>query len=548
MVSEMNLKARTVEEPSVGRWAWWIAVLAIVVATAAVRWRLIDVPLERDEGEYAYAGQLILGGVPPYEQIYSMKLPGIYAAYAALLALFGQSHSGIHLGLLLINAVTIVLVYLLTRRLGGEFAGVVAAAAFAVLSVSQSVQGVFANAEHFVILPAVGGFLVLVSAIEKDRLVLVAWSGLLLGLAFLMKQHGGAFVISGGLLLLIDSLRRRPLDWQRIVSGYALFALCAAAPLLLTCLLLWTVGVFDSFWFWTVTYARTYVKQLPLELALAQFTARASRVVSEAPLTWGLVGIGLTAIGWNAQTRRHWPFLVLFALFSFLAICPGFYFRPHYFVLTLPAAALLVGVGVGAVTRLLVSRTTPLIGYGVGGALAVVCLAAAVIPQREFLFTMAPSEVARVTYGRNPFPESLEIAEIIRSETAETDRIAVIGSEPQIYFYAARRGATGYIYTYGLMEKHDFALQMQQEMIREIRTADPAALVFVNVWTSWLEKPESHRLIFSWFERYRREFKLTAVVDISAEGARYYRGADLAELRRRPRNSVEVYTRVGGHH
>jgi len=33
-------------------------------------------------GEYAYAGQLILQGVPPYKEAYNMKLPGTYAAYA----------------------------------------------------------------------------------------------------------------------------------------------------------------------------------------------------------------------------------------------------------------------------------------------------------------------------------------------------------------------------------------------------------------------------------------------------------------------------------
>ena len=110
-------------------------------ATAAVRWHRLDVPLERDEGEYAYAGQLILQGIPPYEQVYNMKLPGIYAAYAVLLALFGQTHGGIHLGLLVINAATTLLIFLLTRRLMDNLAAVVAAAAFSVLAVGQSVQG-----------------------------------------------------------------------------------------------------------------------------------------------------------------------------------------------------------------------------------------------------------------------------------------------------------------------------------------------------------------------------------------------------------------------
>ena len=74
-------------------------------------------PLERDEGEYAYAGQLMLQGIPPYQLVYSMKLPGTFAAYSVILALFGQTPGGIHLGLLLVNAATTFLVFLLTRRL-----------------------------------------------------------------------------------------------------------------------------------------------------------------------------------------------------------------------------------------------------------------------------------------------------------------------------------------------------------------------------------------------------------------------------------------------
>jgi len=46
--------------------------------------------VERDEGEYADAGQLILQGVPPYTLAYNMKFSGTYAAYAVIMAIFGQ--------------------------------------------------------------------------------------------------------------------------------------------------------------------------------------------------------------------------------------------------------------------------------------------------------------------------------------------------------------------------------------------------------------------------------------------------------------------------
>ena len=120
--------------------------LATILFTSAIRFRLLDVPLERDEGEYAYAGQLILQGVAPYGHIYNMKLPGIYAAYALFLAIFGQTHSGIHLGLLTINAATVLMVFFLGRKLYDSFTGLCAAAAFGILSLGQSVRGIFANA------------------------------------------------------------------------------------------------------------------------------------------------------------------------------------------------------------------------------------------------------------------------------------------------------------------------------------------------------------------------------------------------------------------
>src|SRR5436189_546381 len=97
------------------RWPW-ICLGLILLFVVVVRVRLLSVPLERDEGEYAYAGQLILEGIPPYQLIYNVKLPGIYAAYASLMAIFGQTTFGIHLGLLFVNLGAVVLIFFLARR------------------------------------------------------------------------------------------------------------------------------------------------------------------------------------------------------------------------------------------------------------------------------------------------------------------------------------------------------------------------------------------------------------------------------------------------
>ena len=174
------------------------------------------------EGEFAYAGQLLLHGIPPYQLVYSMKFPGIYAAYAAIMAVFGQTIIGIHLGFMLVNAAAMVLIYLLGKRLVSPAAGVVASAAYALLSVGQDVLGTQAHATHFVVLAALGGTLLLLRGIDSRRWPTVLWSGALYGIAVLMKQHGALFVAFGVVYLALDFFIRRRDAWLPAVreSGH----------------------------------------------------------------------------------------------------------------------------------------------------------------------------------------------------------------------------------------------------------------------------------------------------------------------------------------
>src|SRR5579863_542687 len=89
------------------------ALLLAIVFSVGVRLCLRTMPLERDEGEFAYVGQLMLQGIPPYKIACNMKLPGTYAAYAAIMAVFGETPSGIRIGLILVNVTATILVFLL---------------------------------------------------------------------------------------------------------------------------------------------------------------------------------------------------------------------------------------------------------------------------------------------------------------------------------------------------------------------------------------------------------------------------------------------------
>ena len=401
--------------------------------------------------------------------------------------------------------------------------GVVAAASFAVLSAGQSIQGMFANAEHFVILPAIGGLLLLLRALDDDAPWLLFSSGLLLGISFLMKQHAAAFVAFGGSYIVIDQLCKRRVNRLSLTLRCALFIAGAIIPYGLTCLIFMLAGVFQEFWFCTVEYAGTYISQMPMDHAWGGFKDRATRIAGDAPLVWTLAGLGLTALIWDRQARRQAVFIAMLVIFSFLAICPGFYFRPHYFILILPVSALLAGIAISAVTNILSNIRYRVVQYGLPFLLTVICLIGSIYQQQDFLFKMTPVEACRSTYRLRPFPESVQIGRFIRAHTKEDDRIAVIGSEPQIYFYSGRRSASKYIYMYPLMENHDFALKMQKEMIQEIESAQPEFLIFVRINTSWLQRPNSHKLLFDWFETYKAKYyKLVGLVDLFDDKSVYH--------------------------
>ncbi len=522
------------------RWSW-ILLAILILFVAAIRIRLLHVPLERDEGEFAYMGQLMLQGIPPYLIAYNMKLPGIYAAYALLMAVWGQTTVGVHIGLLLVNAAAIVLIFVLTRRLYDSLAAIVAASAYALLSLSPSVLGTSAHATHFIVPLVLGGMILLLRAPDSGRYRTLFLSGLLFGMAFLMKQPAIFFIGFALLYLVGAAFRTRPLDIKRASSAAAFFLLAATIPFLLTCLLVYAAGSFHNFWFWTFRYASQYVSEVPLSRAAENFTLAASRVMQSWEGVWIIAGIGLTSIIWNRSARSKWPFLIGMTLFSLLSVSPGFHFRNHYFITLLPCIAILAGIGVSAGTQGLAERRGIRIARVFPVLIMAVALIYPVIQNRRFLFLADPQQASRILYGLSPFPESPEVAAYLRKHTDRNERIFIFGSEPQICFYADRKSATGYIYVYGLMEIQDYAAKMQAELIREIEAAKPRYAVLVNVTNSWTPNPNSDRTIFKWAESYfGASYRIVGLIDMLPDGS-YKSYWDDEARSRSPQSETNLY-------
>ncbi len=528
---------------SLPRHAWIFVLLAIVFALL-VRVRLRDMPLERDEGEYAYAGQLLLEGVPPYKDAYNMKLPGTYVAYAVSMAVFGQTPTGIHLGLALVNAATIWLLYWLGRKLLDPVAGAVAAVSYALMSLSPDVLGLAGHATHYVVLPAVGGILVLLSALEKRSVWRHFVAGSLFGLAFVMKQHGVFFGLFGGLYLLWTrwaavkfgtgdgglGTRRFPRrragkrpgwDWPGLIREWAGYSAGCVLPYLLVCLWMWLAGVFPEFWFWTVSYGRQYATGIPLVNAGDMISTMLRTVVGPNLIFWLLPWVGALMLWWDERLGRDARFFLLSLLaFSALAISVGFYFRGHYFILLLPVLALLIAVAVSRSLQLLRGDQSVELFLALGVVVvAGVALAAVLFGNGAIWYALPPDQAVNTIYRSTIFSDTRKAALMIAADTQPTDRIAVLGSEPEIYFYSRRRSATGQIYMYSLMERHPYAAKMQADTIAQIEQEQPAYMVFINNPFSWLTHPDSEKALLDWWPQYwERYYVLVGTINSQDAG------------------------------
>ena len=275
-------------------------------------------------------------------------------------------------------------------------------------------------------------------------------------------------------------------------------------PYLLICLWLWAAGVFPQFWFWTVTYAGEYASAVPLVKASDVTGATLKAIIGPNLIFWLLPWVGALMMWWDERLEiRHRVFLTALFLCSAASISIGFYFREHYFIQLLPVLALLIAVAVSRSLSLLRGDQSIELFLALGVlAVSVLATGAVLIGNGAIWFAYAPRKAVEQIYGTTVFGDARDAAAFIKTNAAPDARIAVIGSEPEIYFYARRRSATGHIYTYALMETQPHALKMQEEFIREVEAARPEYVVHVNNPLSWLSVPESERKVLDWWPKY----------------------------------------------
>ena len=167
------------------------------------------------------------------------------------------------------------------------------------------------------------------------------------------------------------------------------------------------------------------------------------------------------------------------------------------------------------------------------------CFGCSIASQRRTYFSLDSPAALEATYSGSPFAAAPAVAEYVKSNSLPGDRIAVLGSEPEIYFYSQQRSATGYLYMYSLIVQHKYAPRMRAEFMHELETNHPKYLVYVDIWDSWGEREGAAQAVsfLQWMQNYMNEgYEQVGAAEVGPDGQ--YSWVDAANTDQHARHNL----------
>lgn len=487
------------------RWTWDIIGLGLLILFVLfVRVRLLGMPLERDEGGFAYIAYQMIEGKSLYADLYEIKPPLLYLTYALFITIFGHSIEGIHIGLLFFDISYILLLFFFAKAFFDRTVALVAAAAFAILSLSPSLLGFAAHATHFAILPGLGGLWLLLHALDKGDKRRFWGAGLLLGIAFLYKQQVVHLMFFAGVFTIYDFARQKPFDVKNWLLSETALILGSTTPYLVVILGMTLSGRLDDFWFYTVTWPAGFATSSETGASWFIFELQIGNVLNNQSWLWITAALGLVALFLVPTPPRKRVWLVLFTGFMCAAVATGFHFYQHYFVVLIPAVALLNGIFVQNGGHIIQQWLN--VSWGTLACSIVFIMAWSQIIYLDSDYFTDPdyTTISRRAYGTNPFVESPYIGEFIQNNSQPDEAILIACSEPQIGFYAQRNSVSGQAFTYPLVDNGPHMKRLQDEFIQDVQEGRPTIIVYTWLGASWLARDTSRR-IFNFIEKTTQE-------------------------------------------
>jgi hypothetical protein len=216
---------------------------AIAVITVLIRLPFFfEAVINWDESTFILMGQSLLDGHLPYTQLWDLKPPLLFVAYALFILTLGKSILSIRLAGTLCVMIVAILVYfcakIFTHATAAFLSAIATALGISVLSAGQAVMS-----EHVAIVPLTAALAVLFLR-PKPGLKATFAIAILLTTAALMRLNLGYSVLILGFYLILQHLP----DWTRMVRQAVSYSLGSFLVCFLTFLPYWLTGNSKLWW------------------------------------------------------------------------------------------------------------------------------------------------------------------------------------------------------------------------------------------------------------------------------------------------------------
>ncbi|HUD47248.1 MAG TPA: glycosyltransferase family 39 protein [Candidatus Baltobacteraceae bacterium] len=487
---------------------------AIMAVTLLVRLPLLNIPLERDEGEYAYIGWRMGMHELPYRDWVDQKPPGIFWVYRLALELPLEPVRAIHLTGALVAAASAGALFVLARRFLGMFWAGAAGVTLGLLSADLTVQGNAANTEIFMELPLILSLLALFRAATggANRVGFMVLCGALVGIASLFKQVAAVHWIF--LVLAFPMLcpeKRKSLAFAAWSAGGAV-AVWGVVMVYFRLENGWNDFIYNVF-----LHNLAYIGALTPADRLANLKDAVADLSKSQAVIW-LFSIVGGAVLLLRREMKWFLFLLLWMVTAAVGVNASGYFFPHYFQALLPVVSLAAAIGASGLDSASCWDGVPAWCRRAALVLALVMLPG--VAMWPFLFRLTPREAVSRIYPNNSFAEMPELGRRLAEVTRPEDRVFVFGSEPELLFYARRASATRYIILFPLFGPYADAREKQVATSLEITRARPAAAL--NLPNRLFYLPGAEAYLRDWSSDYlHRYFQVDRWLVVDAAGTHH---------------------------
>jgi hypothetical protein len=490
--------------------------ILIIIVYTIIRINIVSIPLDRDEGIFGYAGQVILNNGIPYRDVIDIKPPVVYYINAIALLFIPPTSTAIHIFLHLYNFLTLIVLFYIGKIFcRSPIAGFGTATIYAIFSSLPTIQGFTASTEMFLLLPLSISLLLSLLAIYKDKWYFLLMSGACGAVAFWTKATAAILLLIVVLYILSASNHssfRRDIRYLKMVKSLLLWISGFLFISLFISVYFAYHGIFNEFIYWCFIHNYYYSKNLsitqnlPVGYDILIEIVRSNFIV----IVIGILGNIYAII--KKDNRGYFPLGFLF--FSYLATIPGYTYR-HYFAQLAPAIAIAGGTGFFFLFLLMKNKTVKVL---ISVTCAILIAIIPVINHTNYYIHYSPDQISRHFFGINPFPESPDIARYIRNNTHKDDTIFIYGSEAQILFYSQRESATSFALIYPLMSSYPRYKEFQKNAWKEIIQNSPKYIISTNIAQSFLYDGEADLWIKSKKnELLSRDYKLEAIMTVGNE-------------------------------